>query len=265
MPFTVSHAVVAFAARRTPFPVAAVAVGSMAPDAVLFVPWLPPYAVTHSWTGVVTVDLAVSLVVVAVWWWLVRPAWTRALPALAVRVPAEWSARPRPSARAVAVTLVACVLGSVTHVLWDACSHRDGWVVEAVPALRGTLAGHPVWALVQDGSSALGLLALLVAAAVWWARSRPAGGLRAARGHRTGREARITAAACVNAVVLVTAARCVAVAVAGGGAGAVLVAAAFTVPPVVAVALVVGAVVLEVARRTGRATFSLRGGPGGTR
>lgn len=250
MPFTVSHAVVAFAARRTPLPVAAVAVGSMAPDAVLFVPWLPPYAATHSWTGVVTVDLAVALVVVAVWWWLVRPAWMRALPALAVRVPEEWTARPRPSARGAAVTLVGCVLGSVTHVLWDACSHRDGWVVEAVPALQATVAGHPVWALVQDGSSALGLLALLVVAAVWWGRSRPEGARPVPGGRRTGREARLTAATCVAAVVLVGAARCGAVAVAGGGAGAVLVTAAFTVPPVVSVVLVVGAVVLEVVRRS---------------
>ncbi|MFJ4221342.1 DUF4184 family protein [Curtobacterium luteum] len=251
MPFTVSHAVVAFAARRTPLPVAAVAVGSMAPDAVLFVPWLPPYAVTHSWTGVVTVDLAVALVVVAAWWWLVRPAWTRALPALAVRVPEEWTARPSPSAHGAAVTVVGCVLGSVTHVLWDACSHRDGWVVEAVPALRATVAGHPVWALVQDGSSALGLLALLVAAVVWWGRSRrPEGARPVPGGHRTGREARITATTCVAAVVLVTTARCGAVALAGGGAGAVLVTAAFTVPPVVAVVLVVGAAVLAVVRRS---------------
>ncbi|WP_022905138.1 DUF4184 family protein [Curtobacterium sp. B8] len=250
MPFTVSHAVVAFAARRTPLPVAAVAVGSMAPDAVLFVPSLPPYAVSHSWTGVVTVDLAVALVLVAVWWWLVRPAWTRALPALAVRVPTGWTTRPRSSARGVAATLVGCVLGSVTHVLWDACSHRDGWVVEAVPVLRGSVARHPVWALVQDGSSALGLLALLVVAVVWWGRSRPEGDRRVPAGGRTGREARLTAATGVAAVVLVTAGRCGAVALAGGGAGAVVVAAAFTVPPVVAVVLVVGAVVLGVVRRS---------------
>lgn len=38
MPFTISHAVVALPFRHTVLPAAAVAVGSMAPDAVLFVP-----------------------------------------------------------------------------------------------------------------------------------------------------------------------------------------------------------------------------------
>ncbi|KAI3473397.1 hypothetical protein Pfo_031664, partial [Paulownia fortunei] len=48
VPFTVSHAVVALATRRLPVPVAAVAIGSMAPDTVLFArPFLPPYEDAH--------------------------------------------------------------------------------------------------------------------------------------------------------------------------------------------------------------------------
>ncbi|WP_176491502.1 DUF4184 family protein [Curtobacterium sp. 'Ferrero'] len=270
MPFTVSHAVVAFAARRTALPVAAVAAGSMAPDAVLFVPWLPPYAFTHSWAGVVTVDLAVALVVVAAWWWLVRPAWTAALPAVARRVPEAWSTPPHPAVGTAAWTVVACVVGSVTHVAWDAFSHPHGWVVQRVALLRVDVAGHPAWAVVQDASSALGLLALLAALAVWWRRA----GRRERVGHgsRAGREARVVLGAVVALVVGVTLVRCGRVALVGGGPGAVLVTGAFTIPPVVAVALVAGAVALLVLRAR-RAAGQVRpeagpvrpeAGPGGT-
>ncbi|WP_186377193.1 DUF4184 family protein [Curtobacterium pusillum] len=248
MPFTVSHTVVALAARRTPLPVAAVAVGAMAPDAVLFAPFLPPYTFTHSWTGVVTIDPVVALVVLAVWWWLVRPAWAGAVPGVRARLPEDWGRRPRWSLRGAVAVIVACLVGIATHVVWDAFSHDAGWGVRAVPALRDDVVpGYPWWALVQDLSSVLGLVALLVAAIVWWRRRAP----RAVA--PLGRASLVVvtvAGAVVVLVVLVVAAR---VLVAGRGVGLVVEDLAFRVPPTVAVVLVVGAVVLLlVGRRRSR-------------
>lgn len=251
MPFTVSHAVVALAARRTPLPVAAVAIGSMAPDAVLFAPFLPPYEVTHSWIGVVTIDLVVSLVVLAVWWWLVRPAWADAVPGVRDRVPDDWrrgaaARRPRWSARGVLTVVGACLLGSVTHVVWDAFSHRTGWAVQAIPVLRAGVLGHPVWAVVQDGSSVLGLAVLVVVAVVWWRRTTP----RSLPG--VGRTERVVTAAAGAVVVVAVVGLAARVLVGGGGAGGILLELAFRLPVVVAVVLVVGAVVLLAARRMRR-------------
>ncbi|MDM7892323.1 DUF4184 family protein [Curtobacterium caseinilyticum] len=245
MPFTVSHAVVALGARRLPVPVAAVAVGSMAPDAVLFAPFLPPYEAAHSWWGVLTIDLAVSLVVLAVWWTLVRPAWTPVVPGLRRRLPEHWAHRPRLAPRDVLPVVLGCVLGSVTHVLWDGFTHESGFVVRAWPALRDTsVGGEPLPFLLQDASSVLGLLALLAAAAVWWRRAR----VRSAPPLRTVEvTVPVVALAAVVLAALAVAARAL---LTGGGLGVVVTALAFRVPALVAVAMVVGAVALLTLRRT---------------
>ena len=260
MPFTISHAVVALPFRRSALPVAAVAVGSMAPDAVLFVPALPSYGFAHSWFGVVTIDLAVSLVVLAAWWFLVRPAWT---PVLLARYRAQlpgWH-RPEhvPPAR-VPLVVVACVLGSVTHVVWDAWSHPHGWVVLHVAGLRWEVGGHPVYSLVQDASSAGGLLLLLVLLLRWTRHAAPAadgaGVGRASRPERSGattaasgREAHLTPVVALAAVLLVALVTAGSVLGHGSGVGALVVREAFVLPPTVAVTLVVGALVLLLTRR----------------
>ncbi|WP_175415835.1 DUF4184 family protein [Curtobacterium sp. SGAir0471] len=243
MPFTVSHAVVALAARRTPLPVAAVAVGAMAPDAVLFAPFLPPYQDAHSWWGIPTIDLAVSLVVLATWWFLVRPAWSPVVPRLRRRLPLDWGRRPSFTARDALPVVVGCVLGSVTHVVWDGFTHEHGFVVLAWPALRETtVGGYPLPFLLQDVSSVLGLLALLVVGAVWWRRTdaREVEPLRPVE--------RVVPVVAVGVVVVLALAVGVRALLGGAGVGGTVTALAFRVPALVAAALVVGAVVLLVAR-----------------
>lgn len=260
VPFTISHAVVALPFRHTVLPVAAVAVGSMAPDAVLFVPALPPYGFAHSWVGVVTIDLAVSLVVLAAWWFLVRPAWTPVLPARYRAQLLGWHRPERVPPARVPLVVVACVLGSVTHVVWDAWSHPHGWVVLHVAALRWEVSGHPVYSLVQDASSAGGLLLLLVLLLRWTRHAATAADVagvgRASRPERSGattaasgREARITPVAALAAVLLVALVTAGSVLGRGGGVGSLVVREAFVLPPTVAVTLVVGALVLLLVRR----------------
>ncbi|GAA1491884.1 DUF4184 family protein [Curtobacterium herbarum] len=264
MPFTISHAVVALPFRRSALPVAAVAVGSMAPDAVLFAPVLPPYGFAHSWPGVVTVDLAVSLVVLAAWWFLVRPAWTPVLPARYRAQLPGWDRPERIPPTRIPQVVLACLLGSVTHVVWDACSHPDGWVVRHVPSLRSEVGGHPVSALVQDGSSVGGLLLLLVLLLRWARRAAAASDVaavgRASRPDRAAvatvrseREARTVPVAALAAVLLVALVTAGSVALDDGGVGTVVLREAFALPPTVAVTLVVGALVLLLVRR-GRTT-----------
>lgn len=261
MPFTVSHAIVAVPFRRTPLPVAAVAIGAMAPDAVLFVPWLPPYAYAHSWVGVATVDLAVALVVLAAWWWLVRPAWSRVLSALLPVRFASATTRPeRVPLRRLPWVVLGALVGSVTHVVWDAFSHPHGWVVLRVPALRAEYAGHPGSSIVQDASSVIGLLALVLLAVAWWRRQagardgagrvRPAGPVGPTGSVHTGREARVLLVACVAVVGLVTLGRLGLAVLVGGTFTDLVVTAAFVLPPTIAVVLVLGAVAgLVVVRR----------------
>jgi len=260
VPFTVSHAVVALGARRLRLPVAAVAVGAMAPDAVLFAPFLPDYAVTHSWWGVATVDLAVSLVVLAVWWWLVRPAWAPVVPGVRRRLPAAWACRPRLRARSVPPVVVGAVAGSVTHVVWDGFTHGSGFAVRSFAALRETaVAGYPLPFVLQDASSVLGLLTLLLAGAVWWRRACP----RVLPAVPAAQSVVVAAAAVT--VLGVTGAQAAAVLLTGGSIGDLVVVLAFRVPVTVALTLVVGAVALLAIRHVGERRSPTASGTGDCR
>ncbi|HYO39902.1 MAG TPA: DUF4184 family protein [Nocardioidaceae bacterium] len=66
MPFTPAHPAVVWPLRQTGLPVVAMVAGSMAPDLPLFVPTPVGYSGTHSLLGLVTVELAVGDVAVAV-------------------------------------------------------------------------------------------------------------------------------------------------------------------------------------------------------
>lgn len=164
MPFTPAHvaAVLPVLGRRAPWVVpAAWVVGSMAPDLVYFTPvgWVRP--LSHSVTGLLTLDPALGVALLAAWWLLVGPA-ARDL------LPRTWRSRlpvpaPPPRKRWVWV-LVGLLAGSVTHVAWDAFTHHDGVVVIRAVALREPLLGaRPGYSVLQDASGVVGL----VIVAVW--------------------------------------------------------------------------------------------------
>jgi hypothetical protein len=154
----------------------------MAPDFEYYWYLFPRRTISHSTLGVFALCLPSGLVVLAMWRGLVRG------PLLAL-VPSRWAhladaARERWTAQAGATTSarllttsVALVLGSFSHVWWDACTHRRGWVVERVPLLStrplsdlgSTL---PVHAMLQVASTFAGLAAL-AAIFVRWARRQP--------------------------------------------------------------------------------------------
>src|SRR4051812_6991227 len=91
MPFTPAHAVVALPFLRTPLVPAAIAIGAMAPDIPLFFRTWPPYALTHSWIGVFTIDLVIAFALLLVWRLVLRPAVIPLTPRwFALRWPREW-------------------------------------------------------------------------------------------------------------------------------------------------------------------------------
>jgi hypothetical protein len=162
MPFTVSHAAAALPihvlGRR--LPLAALMIGSMAPDFAFFVPFAPYRSSTHSIAGVFWFCLPVSL---AVWYifvrWMERP--TMAL------FPEAWREKLTPTGpvtpKLLALTSLGIVIGAGTHLLWDSFTHSHTWATTALPALRerqAELGGAPLYHLLQIASSVFGLAVL---------------------------------------------------------------------------------------------------------
>ncbi|MFG2935406.1 DUF4184 family protein [Streptomyces sp. NPDC048282] len=176
MPFTLSHAAAVLPAVRGDgtgrgrlVPAVLVA-GSFAPDLTYYAASAEPDAMefggfTHSFAGVLTVDVLFAWALVALWVLVREP-----LVALAPRArQGRLSALLRcgtPRARAglslTARWYVSAVLGGLTHVVWDAFTHHDRWGTRLVPAIGRNLAGVPLYTLLQYGSSAAGAAVLAV-------------------------------------------------------------------------------------------------------
>ncbi|GAB3876296.1 DUF4184 family protein [Terrabacter terrigena] len=173
MPFTPSHAIVAVPLQRLGLPFAAVAAGAMTPDVAVFLPGVVDYGTTHSLRGVLTVDAALAVVLVLVWWvWLRGPVVDVAPAALRHRVDVRGQ-QPRGSLRWWALVVAGALLGAATHVGWDAFTHPGAWGPEHLPVLRTQVGPLSLTKWLQYASGVLGLAGLLA----WsWRqlRSRPA-------------------------------------------------------------------------------------------
>src|SRR5206468_8001925 len=108
-------------------PVSALVIGSMAPDFPYYLPGPTPSWPTHSLVGIVTVDIVLGLVVWALWHGLISAPATAYAPAGA-RGRLEGNVRlglvrRATTIRQISLVVLALVIGSATHVLWDEFSH----------------------------------------------------------------------------------------------------------------------------------------------
>ncbi|MGM1061704.1 DUF4184 family protein [Saccharothrix sp. Mg75] len=162
MPFTGSHVAAVLPLVRSPFVPSALVAGSVAPDLPFFV-LLRPAGVeyTHTWWGVVLVDLPIALVALAVYRVLLFE------PALALAPDAVRSRLAHLPAPRFGVALVgSAVLGTLTHLFWDGFTHATGWAVALLPGLNAVVGSQPLHQWGQWGSTAVGGLVV----AVWCLR-----------------------------------------------------------------------------------------------
>lgn len=209
VPFTPCHAAAVLPFVRTPLVPSALVVGSTAPDAFYYLLVRAPVE-THTLWSALTVDVVIGAVLLALWQAVLRRPVVAAAPAaLRDRIPAPHVDRTASGrARRAGLVLLSLAVGSLTHVVWDAFTHRGRWGVELVPWLgevHGPLEGYR-WA--QYGSGVVGA-AVLAWWVVRWYRRTPR------RGERRGDEVPARAAALGWVAVLAAA---VVVGVVAGGA-----------------------------------------------
>lgn len=182
MPITFAHPLAVAPLARTGLPLGALVVGTVVPDLPLFAraipgldrpgralgdPSLPSmaaqYRFLHSPLGLFTADVLIGLLVLALWWWLLRPAYRDSL---------SKTLRGRTHAAPTGVltwllAIPALVIGSLTHIVWDQFTHQPTWVSERVEFLQGSVAGFSVTILLQYGMGILG-----VAGVLYWLYAR---------------------------------------------------------------------------------------------
>ena len=144
-------------------------VGSMSPDFPLFVHWSRGYALSHSLLGSATVDLAVTLTVVWLWFTLFRDSMIELAPeAVRSRLPRHVTLTPREWL----LSVPAAWAGALTHVIWDSFTHSGRWGADRLAWLRLEYAGLPRYEWAQYASTLIGF-AIVCLAAILFLRKLP--------------------------------------------------------------------------------------------
>jgi hypothetical protein len=170
MPFTMSHAaaVLPFSRPLARWRVLSAAlIGSMVPDFHIFAPWRMERFETHSFMALFTFSLPVGLLGYWVFQYLIKVPMIEVLPdgAFARWRPFENPA-PIESVRQWLVAGCGVLVGAFTHLVWDAFTHEGARGVRMLPIqdeLFFDVGRHhlPFTRFMQDGSSLIGLLAVI--------------------------------------------------------------------------------------------------------
>ena len=159
---------------RTPLIPAAIAIGTMTPDLFYYVPIDIPRDFSHSWLGVLTVDLVFGVGLFLLWQLFLRAPTIDFSPRLVrSRIKrADWMPVGRLRHLRLGILLPASLLlVSATHVIWDLFTHA-GPFADGIPLLAATYGPFAGSKWLQHASSLLGAAALLGFAG-WWLRTTP--------------------------------------------------------------------------------------------
>jgi hypothetical protein len=168
VPFTVSHAAAVLPLEKLgkhKLPLTALMVGSMAPDFGYFFTHEASRQLTHSFSGLFIFSWPAGL---AVWLFYVAVLEKATITLLSDRWHTRFAHTDAITPRLIVRASIAIVLGAVTHLLWDAFTHRGTFVTNAFPVLLGPTPGFawlPIYHLLQGISSVVGLAIL-----IRWAR-----------------------------------------------------------------------------------------------
>jgi hypothetical protein len=181
MPFTVSH-IAAVLPLHKPLSrlglLSAAAIGTMAPDLDLSLPFRLTREQTHGGLALLTFCLPIGLAVWAVFQALVKPALLEVLPnRVYARLCAEYLGPRLGSVKAWLYAALAVLCGALTHLIWDGFTHEEGRGARMLLAFGdgGPEPGDSPWHLyrwLQHGSSAVGMVVIVIALWLWISHAR---------------------------------------------------------------------------------------------
>lgn len=179
MPFTLSHAAAVIPFRRTPFVMSALVMGCFVPDFPYLISLSPHMSYGHTFPGILALDLPLALL--ALWLFhafVKRPMLMFLSARLRRRLRTSVNSFPFwPSVR-LSLIILSILVGTATHLLWDAFTHRTSWFYENWAFLRTNLelpaiGEMPMYKLLEYVSSVFGLVVLAVWIWHWYRTTSP--------------------------------------------------------------------------------------------
>lgn len=155
VPFTLAHPLAVLPCRRF-LTLPALIAGSVAPDAVYYLPIPVSGSTTHSPLGVLGWDLVIGLALLSAFRLSAGPAAALLPYRVALSAPVHRGAWHRASS-----TIIALVVGATTHIVWDSFTQTGGFAVQQWELLRAPiLEPHKAYNVLGYASSLVGTAAL---------------------------------------------------------------------------------------------------------
>lgn len=166
MPFTFAHpaAVLPFAKKHSSYiSVTALILGSMAPDFEYFLYFRPYGIIGHTWVGFFYLNLPLVFLLAYAYHRILKGPFITHLPKPFASyykyvVDAKWGLY---TWKNFFVFCYSALFGMVTHVVWDAFTHKTGYFVMEMPLLQQEVYSIPIYKFLQHGSTCFGLLLLI--------------------------------------------------------------------------------------------------------
>ena len=185
MPFTVAHVMAVLPAvrwhERLRLDPTCLVIGSMAPDFEYFARGELVSTISHTVVGLAVWNIPATLILGALWHFVVKWPVLAALPTAIARRVAPVVGRPwceRWSAGSIIGLVVSAALGAITHLVWDGFTHASGAITRRFPDLTTpydvpVLGEMPLHRVIQHVSTAIGLVAVAIFVALALRRHPP--------------------------------------------------------------------------------------------
>ncbi len=169
MPNPIAHPAASIPFSRVGLVFSALVIASVAPDFGYLIPLPGPYFM-YTAPGLILFDVPVGFVLLWLFHALVKWPLLSALPERLqrrlVRPAQGFSFGPL---KHFGIILLSLLVGSLTHVIWDSFTHDYGWMVEQFAFLSIPIGGTPLYTILQD----LGTLVGIGLLAYWFIRWIP--------------------------------------------------------------------------------------------
>lgn len=179
MPNPIAHPAASIPFTRLGLVFSALVIGSISPDfgyLVLHVSYfgslLTPFFMNTTW-GLILFDVPVALGLLWLFHTFVKWPLLSLLPEPLQRRLFKhaqgFSFRP---IKHFGLILISLFIGSLTHVIWDSFTHKSGWTVERFTLLSTSISGVPLYTILQNLGSLLGIT-MLIYWSIKWLRTAP--------------------------------------------------------------------------------------------
>lgn len=167
MPFTLAHPAVVIFSKNKNFNLLGLILGSMAPDFIYFLLFNPSSNLGHTILGFVIFNLPICFLLNYLILKFIKNPFIINLPSKICNyytylINYDFNFK---SPKDIFVFTYSCIVGMLTHIIWDAFTHKTGYFVVNINLLKESIhiLGYqvPFFKLLQHGSTLLGFFVIL--------------------------------------------------------------------------------------------------------